>query len=153
MNSSTLYFKGDPQPKGKEPTNKEPKSSAWLCCNQTHPLYRCNKFKRKSVPEIYEVAKSFKVCFNCLKQGHQVNKCSNKSHCQVTNCKRHHHSLLHNECATPQPPLSQNPETQPPLTPGNALLMWQPPIPSQPMREWLIFKLSRSKSKVKTGWR
>ena len=79
MNSSTLYFKGDPQPKGKEPTNEEPKSSAWLSCNQAHPLYRCNKFKRKSVPELYEVAKSFKVCFNCLKQGHQVNECSNKS--------------------------------------------------------------------------
>ena len=121
MNSSTLYFKGDPQPKGKKPTNEEPKSSAWLCCNQAHSLYICNKFKRKSVPELYEVAKSFKVCFNCLKQGHQVNKCSNKSHCQVTYCKRHHHSLLHYECATSQPPLSQNPETQPPLTPGNAL--------------------------------
>ena len=74
----------------------------------THPrtvttVTRCNEFTRKSVPERYEVAKSFKVCFNCLKQGHQVNKCSNKTHCQVTNCKRHHHSLLHYECATPQP--------------------------------------------------
>ena len=76
MNSSTLHIKGDPQPKGEEPTNKEPKSPACLCCNQAHPLYRCNEFKRKSVPERYEVAKSFKVCFNCLKQGHQVNKCS-----------------------------------------------------------------------------
>ena len=121
MNSSTLHIKGDPQPKGEEPTNKEPKSPACLRCNQAHPLYRCNEFKRKSVPERYEVAKSFKVCFNCLKQGHQVNKCSNKTHCQVTNCKRHHHSLLHYERATPQPPPSQDPQTQPPLTLGNAL--------------------------------
>ena len=79
------------------------------------------KHKRKSVPERYEVAKSFKVCFNCLEQGHRVNKCSNKTHCQVTNCKRHHHSLLHYERATPQPPPGQDPQTQPPLTPGNAL--------------------------------
>ena len=121
MNSSTLHIKGDPQPKGEEPTNKEPKSPACLRCNQAHPLYRCNEFKRKSVPERYEVAESFKVCFNCLKQGHQVNKCSNKTHCQVTNCKRHHHSLLHYERATPQPPPGQDPQTQPPLTPGNAL--------------------------------
>ena len=64
MNSSTLHIKGDPQPKGEEPTNKEPKSPACLRCNQAHPLYRCNEFKRKSVPERYEVAKSFKVCFN-----------------------------------------------------------------------------------------
>ena len=63
----------------------------------------------------------FKVCFNCLKQGHHVNKCSNKTHCQVTNRKRHHHSLLRYERATPQPPPSQDPQTQPPLTLGNAL--------------------------------
>ena len=48
MNSSTLHIKGDPQPKGEEPTNKEPKSPACLRCNQAHPLYRCNEFKRKS---------------------------------------------------------------------------------------------------------
>ena len=63
----------------------------------------------------------FKVCFNCLKQGHHVNKCSNKTHCQVTNRKRHHHSQLHYERATPQPPPSQDPQTQPPLTLGNVL--------------------------------
>ena len=62
----------------------------------------------------------FKVCFNCLKQGHHVNKCSNKTHCQVTNRKRHHHSLLHYERATPQPPPSPDPQTQPLLTLGNA---------------------------------
>ena len=61
------------------------------------------------------------MCFNCLKQGHQANKCLNKTHCQVTDCKRHHHSLLHYERATLQPPPSQDPQTQPPLTPGNAL--------------------------------
>ena len=49
------------------------------------------------------MVKSFKVCFNCLKQGHQVNECLNKTHCQVANCKRHHHSLLHYVRAAPQP--------------------------------------------------
>ncbi|PFX27139.1 hypothetical protein AWC38_SpisGene8168 [Stylophora pistillata] len=121
MSSSTLYITGDPQPKGEEPTNKKPKSPACLCCNEPHPLYKCNEFKRKSVLERYELAKSFKVCFNCLKQGREVDKCLNKTHCQVTNCKRHHHSLLHYERATPQPPLSQDPQAQPPLFPGNVL--------------------------------
>ena len=51
MNFSTLYIKGDPQSKGEEPTNEEPKSPACLTCNQAHPLHRCNEFKRKSVPE------------------------------------------------------------------------------------------------------
>ena len=151
-NSSTLYIKGDPQPKGEEPTNKEPKSPACLCCNQAHPLYRCNEFKRKSVPVRYEVAKSFKVCFNYLKQGHQVNKCSNKTHCQVTNCKRHHHSLLHHERATPQPPLSQDPQTQPPLIPGNALPYVATTNSLAANERVVYFQVVPSKYKIKTGW-
>ena len=119
LSSSTLHIKSDPQQEGEEPP-KESKSPACLCCNQAHPLYRCNEFKRKSVPERYEVVKSFKMCFNCLKQGHQVNECSNKTHCQVANCKRHHHSLLHYERAPQQLP-SHDPQTQSPRSPDNPL--------------------------------
>lgn len=121
MSFSTLHIKGDPHPKVEEPTNKETKSPPCPCCNQAHPLYRCNEFKGKSVPERYEVVKRFKLCFNCLKQGHQVNECSNKTHCQVTNCKRHHHSLLHHEHAAPRSLPNQDPQMQPPQTTGNAL--------------------------------
>lgn len=67
------------------------------------------------------MVKSSKVCFNCLKQRHQVNDCSNKTHCQDANCKKHHDSLLHHDRAAPQQPPSQDPQTQPPQTPGNAL--------------------------------
>jgi len=112
-------------------------------------LVECDEFKKKAVPECYEVAKSFKVCFNCLKQGHQVNKCSNKTHCPVTNCKRHHHSLLHYERATPQPPLRQNPQTQPLLTSGNAL-PYMATTNFLAANERVVY-LSRSKYKVKTG--
>lgn len=150
MNSSTLYIKSDSQPKGEEPTYKEPKSPACLCCNQAHPLYRCNEFKRKSVPERYELAKSFKVCFNCLKQGHQVDKCSNKTHCQVTNCKRHHHNLLNVQHLSHR--LLKTHKLSPRCPLATSCRMWQPPIPSQLAREWFTSKLSRSKYKVKTGW-
>ena len=75
---STQHFKEDLQQKGDETTNKEPKPTACLCCNQAHPLYRCNEFKRKSMLEGYEVVKSFKVCLNCLKQGYEVNECSKR---------------------------------------------------------------------------
>lgn len=122
LNSPTLHIKGDLPPKEKEPSSKEPKSSAWPCCSQAHPLCKCDEFKGKSVPERYEVVKSFKMCFNCLKQGHQVNECSNKTHCQVANCKRHHHSLLHYARAAPQQPPSQYPQTQAPQTPADTPL-------------------------------
>ena len=115
LSFSTLHIKSDPEQEGKEPP-KESKSPASLCCNQAHPLYRCNE--RKSVPERHEVVKSFKICFNCLKQGHQVNECSNKTRCQVANCRRHHHSLLHYERAPQQPP-NQEPQIQHPRIPDN----------------------------------
>ena len=150
LSFSTLHIKSDPQQKGDE-SPKESKSPACPCCNQAHPLYRCSEFKRKSVPERYEVVKRFKMCFNCLKQGHQVNECSNKTHCQVANCKRHHHTLLHYERAPQQLP-SQDPQIQPSRLQTTPSRTWQPPTPSPPMTEWFISKLSQLKYKVKTGW-
>ena len=65
------------------------------------------------------MVKSFKIYFNCLKQGHQVNECLNKTHWQVANCKTHH-SLLHYERARQQPP-SQDLQTQSPWTQDDPL--------------------------------
>ena len=152
MNSSTLLVKGDSQPKEEEPTNNEPKSPACLCCNQAHPLYRCSAFKGKSVSERYEVVKSFKVCFNCLKQGLQVNECTNKTDCQVTNCKRHHHSLLHYERPAPPPPPSQGPQTQPPETPGNTMPYVVTTNSLAANERVVYFHVVPVQYKVKTGW-
>ena len=116
-----------------------------------HPLYRCKEFKRKSVPERYEVVKSFKMCFNCLKQGHQVNECSRlivklltvrdiitvcyTMNVHLSNCLARTHKLSPHGL-----------QTAPSRT-------WQPPTPSPPMTEWFISKLFQSRYEVKTGWR
>ena len=118
LHSPTLHIEGDSQSE-EESSSKERKSSACPCCKQAHPPYRCDEFKRMSVPERYEVVKSLKMCFNCLKQGHQVNECSNKTHCQVANCKRHHHSLLHYERAAYEQPPIQNSQIHLPQTADN----------------------------------
>ena len=89
VKASTLLLKGDPQLMEGAATGKQPKSEVCVCCSQVHPLYRCGEFKRKTESERYEVVKTHKLCFNCLKTG-QVN-----SHCQASNCKERHHSLLH----------------------------------------------------------
>lgn len=52
---------------------------------------------KKSVPECFEIVKNMRLCFNCLKRGHQVNECSSKEHCKVANCNKYHHALLHYE--------------------------------------------------------
>ena len=95
VKASTLLVKGDPQLMEGAATGKQPKSEVCVCCSQVHPLYRCGEFKRKTESERYEVVKTHNLCFNCLKAGHKVRKCPSNSHCQASNCKKRHHSLLH----------------------------------------------------------
>ena len=38
-----------------------------------------------------------KLCFNCLSNTHMINTCKFKRHCQVDNCQKRHHTLLHSE--------------------------------------------------------
>lgn len=61
------------------------------CNGHSHPLFRCEKFIKLSVPQRMKIVKGAKLCFNCLK-GHGVGEC------QFGNCKtcgKKHNTLLH----------------------------------------------------------
>lgn len=70
-------------------------------CKGAHALYRCNAFKNLSVSERLGVARTNKLCFNCLRQ--HKGKCG-MGHCKT--CEKYHNTLLHseNDSSTPQPP-------------------------------------------------
>ncbi|XP_075164616.1 uncharacterized protein LOC142237140 [Haematobia irritans] len=53
-----------------------------------------------STDEKWEKIKNLKVCFCCLKKGHQLRDCRNKIACGKDDCQKFHHVLLHNEVAT-----------------------------------------------------
>ena len=68
-------------------------SSSCPCCEQDHPIYQCSKFKQFSVAERRNLVRVKKLCFNCLRSGHNSRNCKSNKRC--LSCKKSHHSLLH----------------------------------------------------------
>ena len=64
------------------------------CCEETHKIFKCGKFKKLSVRERAELIKFGKLCFNCLRPGHRSEDCDG-SECKQ--CGRKHHTLLHRD--------------------------------------------------------
>ena len=61
--------------------------------SQGHKLYQCDKFKALAVEDRRSFVKSAKLCFNCMRLGHNSKTCKSKSRCQK--CEQPHHTMLH----------------------------------------------------------
>ena len=59
-----------------------------------HPIWKCEKFKKKNVEERGQKAKELKLCFKCWSDAHQMRNCSGRL-CDVSGCGNSHHRLLH----------------------------------------------------------
>ena len=78
-------------------TNQENyKIICWLCTGN-HKIFNCEKLKNESTENRRNLVKQKKLCFNCHSNTHMVNTCKSKRHCQVDNCQKRHHTLLHSE--------------------------------------------------------
>ncbi|XP_071948741.1 uncharacterized protein [Antedon mediterranea] len=62
--------------------------------NAKHQTQDCKGFKAMSMQERIEVIKQKRVCFRCLKHGHQVKTCK-LGNCGKDGCSRKHHPLIH----------------------------------------------------------
>ena len=76
------------------PTHLATSEQQCECCEETHKIFKCEKFKKLSVRERAELIKVRKLCFNCLRLGHRSEDCDG-SKCKQ--CGRKHHTLLHRE--------------------------------------------------------
>lgn len=65
------------------------------CCSGSHNIYKCESFKKLSIPERFEKVKRAGLCFNCLRAGHRTMDCKTDKQCKT--CSKRHHSYLHNE--------------------------------------------------------
>lgn len=75
-------------------TSHDTRLNTYVCiiCNQNHRIYDCPTFKSKGIKErLADVAK-YKLCVNCLRQGHHLNDCR-MGPCRE--CKQRHNTLLH----------------------------------------------------------
>ena len=55
------------------------------------------KLKNESTENRCNLVETEKICFNCLSNTHMINIRNTKRHCQVDNCQKRHHTLLHSE--------------------------------------------------------
>lgn len=73
-----------------------PRQTNYVCiiCNDNHKIYDCLTFKNKSLKDKLADVATYKLCTNCLRQGHPLSECR-MGPCRE--CKRNHNSLLHPE--------------------------------------------------------
>ena len=68
-----------------------------LCrlCGANHCIWQCQKYLQKSVPERWNFAKQFRLCYRCLVGGHLGRLCPKSRQCRLNGCQKLHHRLLH----------------------------------------------------------
>lgn len=64
-------------------------------CQLSHSISECERFKEMAVTQRIDYLKRSGTCFIYLKQGHIARNCNQKVKCQVPECGRFHHTLLH----------------------------------------------------------
>lgn len=69
-------------------------NTSFICiiCSQNHKIYDCATFKGKSIPDRLADVTKFRLCSNCLRQGHPLSQCR-MGPCKQ--CNKRHNTLLH----------------------------------------------------------
>lgn len=55
--------------------NRKPNIFLCIICNERHRIYDCPTFKAKGMDERLTDVKKYKLCMNCLRQGHSESDC------------------------------------------------------------------------------
>ncbi|XP_055714778.1 uncharacterized protein LOC129808899, partial [Phlebotomus papatasi] len=71
------------------------KPSTCSRCAEAHRLEDCPSFKKMSTDERFKFVRTNGLCIRCLKSGHKIRECRMVKQCQVPECTRTHHFLLH----------------------------------------------------------
>ena len=66
-----------------------------FCCEGEHQLWHCNLFKEFDLEKKTKVVKKHRLCFNCLRAGHERVHCKLSKSC--SRCHRRRNTLLHGD--------------------------------------------------------
>ena len=68
-----------------------------LCrlCGANHCIWQCQNYLQKNVPERWNLAKQFRLCYRCLVGGHLGKFCPKSRQCGLNGCQKLHNRLLH----------------------------------------------------------
>ena len=82
---------------GEKGNTKTERKKCRCCEGECKRLNECEKFKGFSPSERKEYVRKNRLCNNCLIYNHMAKECRRGSCCDVTDCGKKHHALLH-EC-------------------------------------------------------
>ena len=99
--SSIGSVRGKSSTKSYFETPEEKRDHPSKVCNQKHPIWKCDMFKRMEHRKKWETAKNLGLCYRCFRQGHLGDSCTWSRECGIDGCKVRHHRLLHEEKVVP----------------------------------------------------
>ncbi|XP_023815989.1 uncharacterized protein LOC111948234 [Oryzias latipes] len=76
-------------------TSEKPNKTCLFCKKPGHSLHKCRKLMENPVEERIKFVQSEKLCFGCLKSGHNSKSCYSRSVCDK--CQKPHPTCLHQE--------------------------------------------------------
>ena len=92
----------DAQARPKEWRNDKKPVFKCAMCDEEHPIYRCEEFKKLSPTERIKKVNEKRLCYNCLKYGkHSAKECRNERVCNFHGCQEKHSYLLHDALKKP----------------------------------------------------
>ena len=94
MNGSNGNGNKKPGPKLSQSKDLPPCSQ---CNVKGHAIWTCKDFITLDVPKRYDVVKEKRLCLRCLRTGHIARDCRVRFRCDINNCGRQHHRLLHSD--------------------------------------------------------
>lgn len=76
-------------------TNAKLKVPCTFCKDENHQLFKCPNFSERPLEEKRTYVKDNKLCYGCLKVGHNAKDCRHRHTCDI--CKGRHPTCLHND--------------------------------------------------------
>jgi hypothetical protein len=84
------------KPPRKQPSQTSTATAYCVCCNKKgHYIKDCDKFLSLGIKSRLEIVQTQKLCFRCLRKDHLAKDCKVRFLCDVDQCGRRHHRLLH----------------------------------------------------------
>ena len=74
---------------------KAQSSSSCPICTKVHPVWKCLEYRKLSIAERWQKARTLKLCYRCLNSGHLGNNCPRSQPCGADGCTETHNALLH----------------------------------------------------------
>ncbi len=76
------------------------KTVSCTLCKGKHLFWKCEGYAKLSDLEKFKLAQKQRLCYNCLREGHQTKDCTSKISCSTKDCAGRHHSTLHDFFST-----------------------------------------------------